>query len=186
MVARCNTLDEATLHLTVGVNNPTGADLLSWFVNRLRASEDVRRDLPRFESREHRLAWMERLRDEMVNAWTPELMDDYLADLDARSQPRPRMNLPWSATPDALPSGSSFKVRWISPRIPTLRCSNGEVHVTSQGRRWRFASAAAPLLQKLLSGQSCSVAELATGDIPESTAYLFVRELAVNGLVAVV
>jgi hypothetical protein len=113
-------------------------------------------------------------------------MDDYLADLDARSQPRPRVNLPWSATPDALPSGSSFRVRWISPRTPTLSGSNGEVHLTSQGRRWRFASAAAPLLQKLLSGQSCSVAELATGDVPESTAYLFVRELAVNGLVAVV
>ena len=41
-------LDEPTLHLTVGVNNPNGADFLAWYVDRLKTSEDVRRDLPQF------------------------------------------------------------------------------------------------------------------------------------------
>ena len=34
-------LDEPTLHLTVGVNNLTGADFLRWFADRLRRVDDV-------------------------------------------------------------------------------------------------------------------------------------------------
>ena len=64
-------LDEPTLHLTVGVNNPTGADLLSWFVDRLRASEDVRRDLPLFGRAEDQTALMDRLRELSFRSGSP-------------------------------------------------------------------------------------------------------------------
>jgi hypothetical protein len=43
-------LAEPTLHLTVGVHNRTGLDLLRWLGERMRASETFRRDLPRFSS----------------------------------------------------------------------------------------------------------------------------------------
>ena len=62
----------------------------------------------------------------------------------------------------------------------------GEIHVVARGRRWRFAEAAAPLIDKLVSGRSYTVTELITDDLPESTVRLFLRELAVNGLIVVV
>jgi hypothetical protein len=180
-------LDEPTLHLTVGVNNVTGADLLSWFVNRLRSHEDVRRDLPQFASHDERTALMQRLRQMLIEEWRPELLDQYLADLDSRSQPRARMNLPWGATPDVLPPPDErFCVRWSSARRPKVTEAHGEIHVVARGRKWRFAVAAAPLIDKLVSGRSYTVAELATDDLPESTIRLFLRELAVNGLIVVV
>ena len=71
-------LNEPTLHLTVGVNNPNGADLLAWFVDRLKTSEDVRRDLPQFAGAEEQGALLDRLRDLLIQEWRPGLMDEYL------------------------------------------------------------------------------------------------------------
>jgi ribosomal protein L16 Arg81 hydroxylase len=180
-------LDEPTLHLTVGVNNPNGADLLAWFVDRLKVSEDVRRDLPQFAGPEEQGALLDRLRDLLIQEWRPGLMDEYLMELDAKSRPRTHMNLPWGATPDVLPpEGEPFQVRWSSARLPHLERVNEEVHVTAQGRRWRFASAATPLLEGLVSGQPLSVRDLSNDALDPQTVRAFLRELASNGLIAVV
>ena len=180
-------LDEPTLHLTVGVNNPTGADLLAWFVERLRAHEDVRRDLPLFGDSREQGALFERLRDLLAQEWKPDLMQQYIADLDAKSQPRTRVNLPWGATPDVLPpedTGIALRVQWASARRPRIERNGAEVHVLANGRRWRFAAAAGPMLERLSSGDVCPVAEL--GDDDAATARTFIRELVVQGLVVVV
>jgi hypothetical protein len=178
-------LDEPTLHLTVGVNNPTGADLLSWFVDKLRAREEVRRDLPFFGDPEQQARLLERLRDLFLDEWKPDLMQQYLLDLDNKSQPRTRLNLPWGATPDALPpDGGPLHVRWASARRPHIEQAGAEIHVVANGRRWRFASAAAPMLETLSSGEICSVAELSGLD--PATMRTFIRELVINGLIVVV
>ena len=62
---------------------------------------------------------------------------------------------------------------------------DGEVHLTAQGRRWRFAAAARPMLERLTIGAPCGMADLAALS-DAGTARAFVRELVVNGLVAVV
>src|SRR5580698_10696248 len=38
--------DEPTMHLTVGLTSPTGADLMVWLAQRLKRDEFMRRDLP--------------------------------------------------------------------------------------------------------------------------------------------
>ena len=97
------------------------------------------------------------------------------------------MNLPWGATPDVLPpEGEPFQVRWSSARLPHLERVDDEIHVTSQGRRWRFASAAAPLLEGLVSGQPLAVGDLSNDALDPQTVRAFVRELASNGLIVVV
>ncbi|HEX8189230.1 MAG TPA: cupin domain-containing protein, partial [Pyrinomonadaceae bacterium] len=55
-------LAEPTLHLTVGVHNRTGLDLLRWLTEALRASEAFRRDLPRLAPARERAAHAARLR----------------------------------------------------------------------------------------------------------------------------
>jgi hypothetical protein len=165
------------------VNNPTGVDLLSWFVDRLRANEDVRRDLPMFADESHQSALLNTLKEVFVRDWNPNLLQQYIRERDGKSEPRARMNLPFGAMPDVLPpEGSAFQVRWAGARRPVLLQSGDEIHVEANGRRWRFAAAARPLLEVLTSGDPCSVAEFADA----ATARAFVRELAINGLVVVV
>jgi hypothetical protein len=180
-------LDEPTLHLTVGVNNPTGVDYLSWFMDRLRASEIVRQDIPHLGGEGAMHAYAEQLHRAFVDAWRPELMQEYMAHLDSRSRPRPHFALPWSATEDVLPP-AGWQVQWSAARIATIQPGGDDVILIAQGRRWRFAAAARPLLERLVTGELCTREELesAAGDSLDTTVVrAFVRELVTNGLLAV-
>lgn len=180
-------LDEPTLHLTVGVNNLNGTDFLSWFADRMRMSQDVRRDIPHWQGPEAVRDFAARLRDAVADAWQPELIDEFLDDMDARARPRPSFSLPWSATAEVLPPGD-FRVRWSGNRQTGVSDGTGDqVFVQANGRRWHFAGAARPSLEMLVSGRECSVSELrALGHHDEGTAREFLRELAANGLIVVV
>ena len=63
---------------------------------------------------------------------------------------------------------SAFHVQWSSARQPRIERTNQELHVVAQGRRWRFASAAAPVIELLATGRPHSIADLsAQGLDPE-------------------
>lgn len=179
-------LDEPTLHLTVGVNNHTGADLLTWFADRLRAVEHVRRDIPHLAAAGEQRAFLEGLREALLSEWRPDLIEQYLADADAKSRPRPRVSLPWSATSDVLPP-DGWRVRWNGAREVPLSSNGtqGTVTLSANGRRWMFAEAARPVLQLLLSGRELRQAELqaAAGDVLDANAVrTFVKDLITSGL----
>ena len=183
-------LDEPTLHLTVGVSNPTGADLLAWFVDRLKRCEDVRRDLPRFDGPEEQAAYIERLREALIEELQPDLLQQYLADVNSKSQPRPHMNLPWTPAADVLPPEHvPFTVKWTGTRAAKLdrNGSPGAVTVDANGRRWKFALASAPLLDLLIAGHAYSMDDLKEcgGGLSGSTVRVFLRELAESGLISI-
>ena len=179
-------LDEPTLHLTVGVNNPTGADFLAWFVDRLRSVEQVRRDIPHLSARADQRIFAEGLRDAIINEWRPELVDEYLADLDAKSRPRPHMSLPWTAMDQVVPSGD-FRFRWSGTRSTQLSANDadGEVAIDANGRHWRFAAAARPLLEALISGSELTLSDLRGSGVDGETIRIFIKELVSNGLVVI-
>jgi hypothetical protein len=180
-------LDEPTLHLTIGVNNPTGADFLSWFVDRLRSSEVVRQDIPFLRGsaaiREH----AERVRQALLSSWHPGLIGEYMAHLDAHSAARPHFGLPWSATDDVLPPGT-WRAQWSGNRPVNIEATGDELTLPAFGRRWKFAAAARPLLELLVSGRECTEDDFRTaanGSLSSGVVREFVRELAANGLVVV-
>ena len=161
-------LDEPTLHLTVGVNN----------VDRRGSVELVRESdaIQRGRSARPSAVCLARRADRSYGEAASDAHRRVAAGIagpaiwpicDSRSQPRARMNLPWRATPDILPPPDErFCVRWSSPRLPKVTDADGEIHVVARGRRWRFAKAAALLIDKLVSGRSYTVAELITDDVP--------------------
>lgn len=180
-------LDEPTLHLTVGVSNPTGADFLSWFVDRLRASEIVRQDIPHLRGPGAAQAYAERVRETLVSAWDSALIEEYMAHADANSTARPCFALPWSATGDVLPP-TGWQVRWNGNRSVRIETAGGQIAIAAHGRRWRFAAPARPLLELLVSGRECTEDDLnrAAGESLNSRVVRdFIRELAANGLVVV-
>jgi hypothetical protein len=181
-------LDEPTLHLTVGVHNRTGIDLLRWISDRLRASEIFRADLPRFSPSTERARHLEQLRQELLAEWDREVLSRYFAELDGAAEARPRLGLPWTATPSALPSSPQAMVYLIAPRPLDLQVIGGVIEFSCQKKRWRFSADALAILQPLVERRVCSVAELceaATGRLDEQTVMAFLRELILNGLVVV-
>jgi hypothetical protein len=180
-------LAEPTLHLTVGVHNRTGLDLLRWLSERLRASEPFRRDLPRFAPPAERAAHAARLREELLTAWGDALVEQFYEDLDARADSRARVELPWVATPAAEPPAPEMIVRLLAPRALKFEASGGVLEFDCLGRRWRFAEEAAPVLRRLDERRACTIAELheaARGRLPLSKVRAFAAELALHGLVA--
>lgn len=180
-------LAEPTLHLTVGVHNRTGLDLLRWLSERLRASETFRRDLPRFAPPTERAAHAARLREELLTAWGDTSVEQFYEDLDARADSRARVELPWAATPVAAPPAPDRIVRLLAPRPFKVEASGGVVEFDCLGRHWRFAEEAAPVLKRLAERRACTIAELheaARGRLPLAKVQAFVAELALHGLVS--
>jgi hypothetical protein len=63
--------------------------------------------------------------------------------------------------------------------------ADGEIVVIASGYRWRFAQAALPLLDLLVSGRKCSITDLesaAGGALDSGVIQVFVSELVENGL----
>jgi hypothetical protein len=182
-------LDEPTLHLTVGVHNRTGLDLARWLAERLRARELFRRDLPRLASEAERRAHAARLRRELLAEWGEDPVGRYLDELDAVASPRPRLGLPWTATPGILPAEGGAAIRWMPPRPVELKAEGGVVEFCCLRRRWRFAEGALAVLGPLAERRVCTLAELcegASGVLDERTVRALVRELVAAGLAALV
>lgn len=178
-------LDEPTLHLTVGVNNLTGVDLLTWFTSRLRSEEDVRRDIPLFGGAEAKQAFAECLRDALLSHWNPGVIEEFLADADAKSSSRPVLGLPFTAMPQVLPEDDLWFVQWRGTRDVKIETdSDGNLVVVALGRRWRFSQDAKPMLTMFTSGRKCSLADLqrSAGDLSSTRIRAFVRELIIAGL----
>jgi hypothetical protein len=70
--------------------------------------------------------------------------------------------------------------------LPVIEHTGGEVQIVAQGRRWRFAAAAAPLLNMLASGQPNDIKDFYSQGLDGPTLRAFIRELVTNGLVVVV
>ena len=177
-------LDQPTLHLTVGVNNPTGADFLSWFVDQLRASEVVRQDIPHLRGHAAIQVYAERVRQAVSSRWHPELIEEYMSHLDAHSTSRPHFALPWSATDDVLPPGR-WRVQWPGNRPVRIETNGTEIVIAAFGRRWRFVASARPVLELLVSGRECAQEDLenvAKGTLNSNVIREFIKELVANGL----
>lgn len=179
-------LDEPTLHLTVGVNNPTGADFLSWFTDKLRDAVVVREDLPHLHGSDSMLQHAERLRAAISEAWQPGLLTEYMEHLDSVSRTRPSFGLPWSATDEVIPGYDNVHVHWTSSRLAAMDESEGVIVVPALGRKWRFAAAAGPILDRLIHTVDCTSQELeGISGLDRSVVRSFLRELAASGLVTV-
>ncbi|HEX3558475.1 MAG TPA: cupin domain-containing protein [Pyrinomonadaceae bacterium] len=181
-------LAEPTMHLTVGVHNRTGLDLLRWLAERMRTSETFRRDLPRLSSATARAAHAERLREELFAQFDASLLERFFAELDARADSRARLNLPWDATPQMLPRSSRALVRLVAPRPLVFEEAGGAVEFDALKNRWRFDASALAVLRPLAAQRVCTVAELcegARGQLDERTVRAFIRELLTHGLVTV-
>jgi ribosomal protein L16 Arg81 hydroxylase len=184
---RVDPVGEPSLHLSMGLYNRTGVELMEWVGRQLQASEVFRMDLPRFGGSEERAAHAEALREEILKALTPEMIDNYFAYLDGMAEPRPRLGLPWSVIQDVLPESDETRVRLAVLRRLRLRptADGKSVSFSALGKRWKLPAATLPLLNALNDGERSikELCEAAAGEISGEGVRALVKKLVTQGLV---
>lgn len=182
-------MEEPTLHLTVGIHNRSGIDLLQWLVEKMRAHEVMRADLPRFACADGRSHHMQNWFDALVKECGDDVLDRYLGEHDALATSRANFSLPWSATSESLPPSTETRVRLTAPRRINFNIADGVLEFYSLKKRWRFAEDALAVLNPLNERRECSIGELcdeAQGRVDESTVRKLLGELLAHGLLAVI
>ena len=175
---------EVTLHLTFGIHQRTGVNLLHWMADQLRASTDFRAPLRRFASAEDQARQLAELRRQFLAAFDDDLLGRYFAHQNARARSRGWASLPWTVT-DETPPPMTTRFALAVPRTLHLVRDDGAVHFDANGRAWRFDAATEPLLRTLARGPA-TMAELchaAAGSLDDIAVQQFMIELARNGLV---
>jgi len=148
-------LNEPTLHLTIGVKNPTEDDLLQWLIERLRATGSAERDLPCLADPAARVEYSTRLRMALVQGLEQDLVAQYLIEAGSNFKPRPIFNLPWSATGGGLPPGTDFHVR-LNARAPLTvqdAAAGAAIVVRQGGHAYRLPRSATAILDALGDGR---------------------------------
>jgi Cupin superfamily protein len=183
--------DEPCLHLTVGINSHTGLDLLHWFVNTLRASVDVRKDLPHLGAAEDQAKYIECLGKELLASWNTNVLAHFMAEADAQAQPRLRAHLPYVAARNGIPLRENTRIKLVAPRRLNLTDdrSKGVVRFKCFGKPWQFDRKWLPILELLNEdGQSHALEELNAATLnntDSATVQDFVREMIRSGLFVV-
>lgn len=155
-------MNEPTLHLTLGVKNPQGIDLLRWMVERLSGTPIAAQDVPILVSRAERLRYADALRAALRDGLDADVVEQYLAEKGSNFKPRPSFSLPWSATPELLPAGQAFQVRMHAhTQISVTASGSSACELQCAGRRFRFPHGMHCVIEQLKHGSDVPMEALA-------------------------
>ncbi len=182
-------LDGPTVHLTCGLYNQTGHDLLSWLQSRLVTTEMFCRDLPRFSTEIEKQQHIQTLKCAFEALWSDRMLQTFLEENDRMAQPHERLSFPWgvSSVEDIkIYDETSIQMRNPRPLRLVTDMATNEVHFCAIGKRWSFHPKVRTILEFLDRKRRCSFAEFKDALQPafdEKTLKVFVKELFHEGLV---
>jgi ribosomal protein L16 Arg81 hydroxylase len=180
-------LDEPSLHLTVTIAPAHGSQLLKWFVDQLKKHPEVRMDVPHLASSEEQQRYLARLHSLLVESWSDDLLDRFLADLDAKAPDRPYIRLPERAVRGSATMGPQSLVRLAVGRRLPFGALNGTESVSfrANGTRWQCSAEIVPALRALSHNRARSVCDLCSL-LPTSQGVpklkIFLTALAMGGV----
>ncbi|MFI9080576.1 cupin domain-containing protein [Streptomyces sioyaensis] len=133
-----------SLHLTCGLKPTTGADLLSWLADRLRASATVRANLPHLASREEQVAHLATLLKEFTAALHDGVIEEFLHARGTMDPGRPIPSLPFVG---GIPADGGLHVRLTASGAWHEVNGEGQVVMSAGGRQWTFAAPALTVIK---------------------------------------
>jgi len=184
-------MNEPALHLTLGVKNPRGIDLLRWMVENARAADVANRDLPALANAAEQREYAEALQRALQAALQPNLVEQYFSETGSNLKPRPSFSLPWSATPDGLPPGRDFRVTLNGSSRLLVRSDPAaeSIEVRCGARTWRLPRRTQSILEQLADGTPQPigrVTEAVAGRLDEAMVRLLVGMLVRQDLVNII
>ncbi|MFF2812472.1 cupin domain-containing protein [Streptomyces sp. NPDC058000] len=172
-----------SLHLTCGLKPTTGADLLSWLADQLRASATVRANLPHLASPEAQAAHLARLRKAFAEVLHDGAIEEFLCARGTMDPGRPTPSLPFV---DGIPADENLHVRLTASGAWYEVDDEGHVVMSAGGRQWTFAAPALAVVQHLTEGSTASLGELAVASaLPVGQIAALVTELVAADIAAV-
>jgi hypothetical protein len=170
-----------SLHLTCGLKPTTGADLLTWLADQLRASATVLATLPYLDSPKEQAAHLATLRKEFTEALHDGLIEEFLFARGTTDPGRPMPSLPFVG---GIPADESLHVRLTASGAWYDADSEGRVVMSAGGQEWTFAAPA--LVQYLTEGRAASLGELAVrSSLPVGQVAAVVTDLVAADVAAV-
>jgi ribosomal protein L16 Arg81 hydroxylase len=155
-------VNEPSLHLTVGLPVNTPMDLIHWALPVLAKQDVLRENLPRFGDQRTRRVFRERMIAAITAALHPDILDDYFRGVDADARPAiANPTFPWSAATDgSLPADPKTLIRFTGLGWAELEGDRTVFAFKSLGRDWSFPKATGRVLRPLLDGQVLTMREL--------------------------
>jgi len=180
-------LAEPSLHLTFGINNRTGIDLVNWIADSLTDSELFRQDLPRFAPKRHQARHMRQLKRQLNALFAEDTLARFFRSRDESATPRPHLALPWSATKEVFPPSSDALIASTLPRTPIVKITTGAISLRAFDKEFHFAIEARPILDLILSRETTPLKEIVatTKQMPRKDVIRFLKQLFSEGLITV-
>lgn len=181
--------DTPSLHLTVGITQRTGIDLLTWLTERLHMEGLFRQDIPRYADRETLALYLTSLAD-VVGEKLRSLsnLTEYFDQSDALAMTRPRLSLPHVSREGLIDLSHDQVVSWIYPRTVLRTNSDRTIDVLANGARWMFTEAAEPVLRAIVKQSPLRIyalIEMLALEVESATVRSIVADLCLQGLVSI-
>ena len=176
-------LDEPSLHLTISITRPTGADFLEWLAAELESDARVRAAVPPATDQAALAQWHEQMSGLVSDAIRGGAIERFLVHQDSERPARPRFSFPdFGRTPPTQWTPETRLRAASRHRLPVEILANGTAQVTVAGRAWPCSGPVAAALLRVTSTRPLAVASL-TASLDEADSER-VRELL--GLLAMV
>jgi ribosomal protein L16 Arg81 hydroxylase len=159
--------DSPSLHLNFGFAPLTGVDFMAWLNEELCAEDFMRKDMPRFASPETFEEYSRSLASMIVMRLQASCITDFLAAQRTTALPQTHVSLPLGVGPKYASLNPTHSVRLVTPLVNVVGDDSSLV-LRGGGRETAIPIWARPLTDRLCSGTSASIAELAgtVDDIP--------------------
>lgn len=159
-------LDEPSLHITIAVRSPNGADFLRWVMKDLERDAGVRADLPCIDARAAGASdRLDAMRARVAGAIDAAAMERFVLSWEGEKPARPMFTLPAFANRmDAAPGASSSYRLAGQRRLAMMPGSDaGSRVILANGREWPTSVAVAEAITSLTSSQASTLEALHAG-----------------------
>jgi ribosomal protein L16 Arg81 hydroxylase len=182
-------VDEPTMHITIGVRNPTGLDLLRFVSEELERDVRMRIDLAASAGASARGAVLEGVAGAVSEAIRqPGLFERFMKLQRGMASPRPVLGLPWTATAQILPDSGATLLHRASLRPIEIENAGEAINIDFNGKTLTFAAAARPLFEDIARRREFTIDEFCahfSAQYEAETLRAFLADLVRHGLITV-
>jgi JmjC domain len=187
-------INEPSLHLSVGIFNLTGIDLLQWLIERLRTSSrqtSLRSNLPLFSGPQEQQTYLLGIKNEIteiLDCGAP-LLAEYVAFQDENAGLPVEFSFPYNLGNGVSDLNGETVVSMNLSRRPEIRVNDQYIELRADGKIWKFSQATKPILDLLAERDRITVGQLYEELCPEypiESMEGFIKELVSSGLVKIV
>jgi len=126
----------------------------------MKSSQTARMELPVVADQTEREQWLGRVKEDLLAAWAPDMIDRFLADQDAGGTARPVLTLPVEANPHENSVTRDTRLQLALARPIIVRIRDGSAACQAGTVKWEADPETAARLLVFNDGHPHTLAEL--------------------------